>query len=453
MGSSSVQQGSLVIRLRDGAGGRTYWDGQWRYRPTASEAWRLKKRRLGLAWQEPDGNGGWRKRKGRCPDGWLDERAANIAAVGAMEEHARELLAGERRRREAAEHRVTVRELGQDWLIWLEEVKDAKPSTVADYRWLLREPGHPHKRGLRASHGRVMAAFGDRAAVDVNTVEVSRFLRSLDAERLTPRNVNKHRQVLAAMFAYGCRTDTYALPVNPVVGTDKRREDPPAALDYYEVEEVEALARACERGEHRTGTAPREPGELAARRQEDRRDADAFRLLFYTGLRLGEVLTLRWEDVDLQDRLLLVRRGLSAGQETLPKGRRHRFVPLPTPAVATLARLADRDEFTNPDDYVLCNRLGRRLDASALRRRYKRGCEAAELRPVRLHGLRHAAGSLIARTADPVFVRDFLGHAKLATTDRYLSAKRRPEELQRLDRAFAPTHLEPDHAEGRSAPR
>jgi integrase len=159
-------------------------------------------------------------------------------------------------------------------------------------------------------------------------------------------------------------------------------------------------------------------------------------------LRLGEVLTLRWEDVDLQDRLLLVRRGLSAGEETLPKGRRHRFVPLPTPAVATLARLAARDDYTGPDDYVLANRLGRRLDPSALRRRYKRGCEAAGRRPVRLHGLRHAAGSLIARTSDAVFVRDFLGHAKLATTDRYLSAKLRPEELKRLDDAIAPATVE-----------
>jgi site-specific recombinase XerD len=52
---------------------------------------------------------------------------------------------------------------------------------------------------------------------------------------------------------------------------------------------------------------------------------------------------------------------------------------------------------------------------------------------VKLQGLRRAAGSLIARTADAVFVRDFLGHAKLTTTDRYLSAKRRLEELERLD--------------------
>jgi hypothetical protein len=64
-----VQQGSLVIRLRDGARGRAYWDAQWRYRTSAGEAWRLKRRRLGLAWQEPDGNDGWRKRKGALPRG------------------------------------------------------------------------------------------------------------------------------------------------------------------------------------------------------------------------------------------------------------------------------------------------------------------------------------------------------------------------------------------------
>ena len=426
-----------MIRLREGAKGRAFWDAQWRCRVSPEDPWRLKKRRLGLAWQEPDGNGGWRKRKGRCPDGWLDERGATVAALAAMEAHERELADGERRRRERAERKPTVRELASDWIAWLEEVKGAKPSTVSDYRFLLREPGVPYRRGSRKSAGRIMAAFGDRTAADVTTADVSAFLRSLDHEGLTARNVNKHREVLASLFTYGCRTDTLALPANPVLGTDKRRQDPPAALDYYEVEEVEALARACESGSHRNGRQPNDGEEVAARQLEDRMDADAFRLLFYTGLRLGEVLTLRWGDVDLADRMLLVRRGLSAGQETLPKGRRARFVPLPMPAVSALARLGHREDFVGADDYVLCNRWGRRLDGSALRRRYKHACEAAGLRPVKLHGLRHAAGSLIARTSDAVFVRDFLGHAKLTTTDRYLSAKRRPEEFERLDRAFA----------------
>jgi integrase len=437
----AVQQGSLIIRFRRGAGGKTYCDAQWRYREASEARWRLKKRRLGMAWMEPDGQGGWRKRKGRCPEDFLDERAATIAAVNAMEQHARTLKRAVEARREAAEHTPTVRELAHSWLEWLQQVKGAKPSTIRDYAALLRDPGTRHRRGKGTSAGRIMAAFGDRPATGVTIREVSLFLRALDQEGLTPRNVNKHRQVLAAMFSYACRDDTFGLPANPVNGTDTRREDPPAALDYYEVEEVEALARACEHGAHRAVRPGVRPEEEAARRVENQRDAEAFRLLFYTGLRLGEVLTLRWADVDLGDRLLLVRRGLSAGEETLPKGRRHRYVPLPSAAVSTLARLADREDFIGADDYVLCNRWGRRLDPSALRRRYKLCCEAAGLRPVKLHGLRHAAGSLIARTNDPVFVRDFLGHAKLTTTDRYVSAKLRPEELERLDRAFASSSL------------
>lgn len=436
--ASCLEQTNLLIRLRQGAKGKAYWDAQWRYRLAASEPWRLKKRRLGLAWQELDAAGEWRKRRGRCPEGWLDERAANLAAVDAMETQAAEIAAAELAEARAADALKTVRALAQDWLSWLEEVWGAKPSTVKDYSFLLREPGEPFKRGEGTSAGRIMAAFGDRPAVEVTTLEVTQFLRSLDREGLTPRNVNKHREVLAAMFAYGCRSDTFALPNNPVDGTDKRRQPPPAALDYYEVDEVEALAHACEEGSHRRPRHLFDESEIEARRQEDRQDADAFRILFYTGLRVGELLALRWEDVDLDARILYVRRGLSAGEEGLPKGGRPRFVPISSPALVVLQRMASRPDFISPDDYVLVNRFGRRLDISALRRRYKRGCAAAGLRPVRLHGLRHAAGSLVARTSDPVFVRDFLGHAKLSTTDRYVRAKARPEELERLDRAFAP---------------
>jgi hypothetical protein len=46
---ADVQQSNLVVRLRDGASGKAYWDAQWRYRLGDVQAWRLKKRRLGLA--------------------------------------------------------------------------------------------------------------------------------------------------------------------------------------------------------------------------------------------------------------------------------------------------------------------------------------------------------------------------------------------------------------------
>ena len=414
----SIEQSSLILRPRQGSGEKVYWDAQWRYRTAADESWRFKKQRLGLAWLEPDGAEGWRKRKGRCREGWLDRRSADIAADRAMKEYAQILVSGEERARQERERSVTVREIASEWLKWLEQVRGSRPSTLRDYETLLREPGQPYKRGKSVSAGRIMATFGDKAAAKVTTKAVTKFLRSLDDAGFTPRNVNKYRQVLQGIFAYACRDDTFALPNgNPVDATDKRREPPPAALDYYEIEEVEALARVCERGEHRQARKV-EATEREARAAEDRQDAEAFRVLFYTGLRVSELLTLRWADVDLEERLLLVRRNLSASVESdLTKGRRHRFVPLADPALGALARLGTGDDFTNDDDYVLCNRWGRRLDVSALRRRYRRACDVAGLRRVKLHGLRHAAGSILARAADQVAVRDFLGHSKLSTTD------------------------------------
>jgi integrase len=85
-------------------------------------------------------------------------------------------------------------------------------------------------------------------------------------------------------------------------------------------------------------------------------------------------------------------------------------------------------------------------------RRCAAGITSAVSRPgsgrVKLQGLRHAAGSILVRAADPVFVRDYLGHSKLKTTDRYVSAKHRPEDYERLNRAFTmrPVDGAPDEA-------
>jgi hypothetical protein len=185
MAGVAPKQTNLVLLVRRGAGGKAYWDARWRFRMSDAEPWRLIQRRLGLAWQEQSESGQWQKRRGRCPDGWLDERSATGAALAAMEEQERELEAGVRQRREASEQKLTVCELAADWLVWLEEVKGAKPSTVADYRFLLREPGIPYRRGNRKSAGRIMAAFGDRAAAEVTTADVSAFLRALDREGLS----------------------------------------------------------------------------------------------------------------------------------------------------------------------------------------------------------------------------------------------------------------------------
>jgi len=422
--------GALVVR--QDSDGQPFYEAKWR------RAGRQVKRRVGLAWLDPAPAGGWQARRGRMPPGWFDEKRATVrmaelvaahdATEGAIEQHERD-----RRLRGA-----TVRELAPEWLDYLKREKGAKPSTLLDYSYLLREPGTPHQRGGRQSPGRIIQAFGDLRLRDVTTTQVAAFLRGLDRSGMSARSVNKHRQILAAMFAYACRDDTHALAVNPVRGTSKRREMPAAVLDFYEPEETEALARAAAAGAHRGS-----PGygidadEFEWRGWEDRQDAELYRFAAYTGMRLGELLALRWGDVDLNARRVIVHRAVSANIEGPTKSWQARALPLADPAASALARLADRGDYTSRDDYVFCSRLGRRLDPSAVRRRYKRARDAAGLRPLRFHALRHAAGSLVAREAGAHFVQAFLGHSRVSTTERYLHAKSRPQDVEILNGAFA----------------
>ena len=198
-----------------------------------------------------------------------------------------------------------MRVLAHDWLGWLEEVWGAKPSMIKDYRSSCASHGEAFKRGPGKTAGRIMKAFGDRPAAEVTTREVSDFLRSLDREGLTP--AQRERSIAwcspRCSLRLPARTPSGFRGTNPVLGTDKRRQAPPAALGYYEVEEVEVLwARACEEGGQREPREIFDEAEREPRRQEDKQDAEAFRLLFYTGLRVGEILTLRWGDSDLDGR-------------------------------------------------------------------------------------------------------------------------------------------------------
>lgn len=454
---------AITVTAGKGTPPVAYYEAVW-HEPQGGAPAVAAKQRIGRAWldyagQDEDGRPRWAKRRGRVAEGYYDERRAHAAAPAAVESW---------RERQAARTRVpsrvetlTVRELAHEWLEWLRDVKGASPATVRDYGFMLREPGTPAKRGKKPSPGRVMKRFGDRLAAEVTIRDVSLWLRELDKQGLSARNVNKHREVLHSIFGYGMRADTYALSVNPVVGTDKRRVPPPAPLDWFEVEEVEALARVAESGAHRKprgrehpehdGPAKPSPlthrirelqeAERELRVREDRQDADLFRVLLYTGLRIGEARALQVRDVtflpDMSGALLDVRRAFSVKTLKPPKSWRPRVVPVPRAGAEALARVLQRDDFTSDTDFVFVGRLGQALDYTAIRRRYRAACEAAELRPIRLHGLRHAAGSIIAQRVGPLAARDVLGHARISTTDRYLHGKVDHRAIEAMNLAFA----------------
>ncbi len=343
--------GALVVTER--RGGPVY-EAKWR------RAGRQLKRLIGPAWLEREGDS-WRPRRGRLPEGYYDEKRATVRMAQIIAEHERTERAIEAGEIERRERGVTFREVAAEWLEHLQRERGVKPSTLSDYGYLLAEPGRPHLRGSGKSPGLILAALGDRPIAKITTKEISKFLRSLDEAGMSARSVNKHRQVLSAIFNYACREDTHALPSTPVKGTIKRREAPPAVIDFYEPEEIERLACAAADGHHR-GSQPKnlEPAEIEWRAREDAQDAELFRLAGYTGLRLGELLALRWEDVDLQTRRMIVHRAVSAGIEGPTKSWQVRFIPIADPAAEALERLEAREDYTDREDYIFCSRLGRR---------------------------------------------------------------------------------------------
>jgi integrase len=106
--------------------------------------------------------------------------------------------------------------------------------------------------------------------------------------------------------------------------------------------------------------------------------------------------------------------------------------------VRALGDLKARGAHTAKNDLVFVSREGTHVDGSALRRRYLATLEAAGLRQLRFHDLRHTFGSLAINVASIVRVQAWIGHADIKTTMRYLHHKSRADAARVLSAAFRP---------------
>ena len=305
---------------------------------------------------------------------------------------------------------------------------------MRDHGYVLAEPGTPYKRGKGQLLGHVMRAFGDQPAREITTRDIDALLRTIADTRVSPRAVNKTRNIIAAAFNYGMRESAFGLPSNPALEADVRREPHPGVLLYYSPAEVEAIAEALADGRRRGLEPDRTVDQIAV----DEQDGELVRVAAYTGLRLGELLALRWRDVDFKGSVLTISRAMSAGVETTTKNGRVRRVPLPAQASDALQRLRGRSDFTAPGEFVFVDRVGRPLNSVTVRKRFKQARDAVGARPLRFHDLRHTYGSLLAAAGvDLVTIKETMGHSALSTTGRYLHARPASEQAAAFTRAFA----------------
>ncbi len=188
---------------------------------------------------------------------------------------------------------------------------------------------------------------------------------------------------------------------------------------------------------------------LELSRQHEGRLYPALLVLLSTGLRRGELLGLRWEDVDFGRRRLGVRRALVGNQLTTPKSGKARFVALPPGTVETLRELlGDRRReqlergWAAVPEWLFPSQTGGPWDVRDFERswlRFRRRAQKAGVRPLKLHCTRHTYATFALAAGKSVrWVAEQLGHSNAALTLRVYAHVLQSEESDLFAVDFAP---------------
>jgi site-specific recombinase XerD len=258
---------------------------------------------------------------------------------------------------------------------------------------------------------------------------VRRYLAHLATEGMRPTTIARRLSALRRWFAYLRRQSL--VPSDPTAGLVA----PKGEARLPRVLRADDLHRLLDEPEAPARRRPDAPTELDT--AIDARDDAVLEVLYGSGLRVGELVGLRPGDVDLDRGWVTV----------MGKGAKERRVPLSAPAVGALrrwypasrARVAAAAPATAPagdaaevTDALFLNRRGRPLTARDVRRLLDRRSPV----PTHPHALRHSfATHLLDGGADLRAVQELLGHADLATTQRYTHVSR-----ERLRRVVDATH-------------
>lgn len=205
----------------------------------------------------------------------------------------------------------------------------------------------------------------------------------------TPIRANRTLALLSKMFSLAENWGIRPEGTNPCLGIKKFKEN--VRRRYLSGEEMARLGQALAKADREGTETPYAVG--------------AIRLLLFTGMRLGEVLPLRWDYID-SERSLINLPTSKTGAKT---------IPLNKPSLEVLGSLPRVD--LNP--YVIIgNKSGRHL--VNLQKPWQRIRAEASLNDVRLHDLRHSFASVgaAAKMGLPI-IGGLLGHTQAATTQRY----------------------------------
>ena len=327
--------------------------------------------------------------RGRPPAGYFTKRTAEEWLRQLLDEARRGTLPG------MVKTGATFADAAAEWLRYIEQDRLRKASTVATYRSLL------------GTH--ILPEFGTLALESVTPTIIEHWIGSIDR---TPATRTKLLAMVHGIFKRAIKV--WGLPFNPARDVEKPPLQRSGDLEVFSPEEVWALVRAA----------------------GSEQDAAIFLTAAFTGLRRGELVALRWRDVDFSGSVIRVRASYHEGVLSTPKSGKVRSVPMAPDVAEALAKLATRASGVGDDDLVFVGDFGSYVDARALVRRYGSALTRAGLRRLRFHDLRHTFGTQVIAKADIRRVQEWMGHADIQTTMKYLHYAPREEDARLVAEAF-----------------
>ncbi len=260
-------------------------------------------------------------------------------------------------------------ELFTDYL----KTRHYSPHTVANYELDLR----------------LFFALIEKPPSQVTWHDVDCFLQQQHRQGLAPTTVNRRIHALKSFYEFLFVTsgnDEYPMPIKPSHYVRQGRPLP-KKLTTAEVKRL-----------------------FAAITNEV--DKTLFLLMLRCGLRVAEVAALKLSDIDWTERALIIRQG---------KGRKDRRVYLSNDILLSLEQLLSLRPRAIPEDVVFWNqkRLSQPLSIKAIQKKMERYAKSADIK-ASCHSLRHTfASNLLEEGAEVVYIKEFLGHNSIASSERY----------------------------------
>jgi len=280
------------------------------------------------------------------------------------------------------------------------------------------------------SHVRIHIApwFDDTGIDEIDERRLEAFIASLGRKGCSPKTIRNVMGTVHSLFELARRQKV--VRANPCQIIDLPKIDAgDATIRFLDQSELEALLRGAP-----SKTRP------AVEHDSWRVERVMYLAAAMTGMRQGELLALRWGDIDWSAQKVRVHANYVRGQFGSPKSRRSvRAIPLAQRLIAELDALHRESLWKADNDLVFANpRTGQPLDRSRILKRFKAACRRAAVKPVRFHDLRHTFGTRIAASGQVPMrtLQEWMGHRDFKTTQIYADYQPGTREAELVNEAF-----------------